>query len=131
MSCDLIIPALNEAANIDPLFDAIDAIPPGVVRNVIIADNGSKDDTPKLAQARGAIVVHEPKRGYGAACLRAIAWIEDQEQPPDMIAFLDADLSDDPASLPDLLAPIISCKAQIVLGSRTKLAEPHFELCFG
>ena len=124
MTCDIIIPALNEASNIDPLFDAIDAIPDGVVRNVIIADNGSKDKTPKLAKARGAIVVHESKRGYGAACLKAIAWIEDQNDPPEMIAFLDADLSDDPAALPDLLAPIISGKAQIVLGSRTKLAEP-------
>ena len=124
MSCDLIIPALNEASNIGPLFDAIDAIPPGIVRNVIIADNGSKDETPRLAEARGAIVVHEPRRGYGAACLKAISWIEDQNDPPEMIAFLDADLSDDPAVLPDLLAPIISGKAQIVLGSRTKLAEP-------
>ena len=91
---------------------------------MIIADNGSTDDTPSLAEARGAIVVHESKRGYGAACLKAIAWIEDQNDPPEMIAFLDADLSDDPAALPDLLAPIISGKAQIVLGSRTKLAEP-------
>ena len=87
MSCDLIIPALNEEANIDSLFDAIDAIPQGIVRNVIIADNSSTDDTPKLAEARGAIVVYEKKRGYGAACLKAIAWIEDQNEPPDMIVF--------------------------------------------
>lgn len=124
MTCDLIIPALNEESNIDPLFDAIDAIPSGVVRNVIIADNGSTDNTPSLAKSRGAIVVHEQKRGYGAACLKAIEWIENQNDPPEIIAFLDADLSDDPAALPDLLAPIISGKAQIVLGSRTKLAEP-------
>ena len=124
MTCDLIIPALNEEANIDPLFDAIDAIPPGIVRNVIIADNGSTDNTPNLAEARGAIVVHESRRGYGSACLKAISWIEDQNDPPQIIAFLDADLSDDPTALPDLLSPIISGKAQIVLGSRTKLAEP-------
>ena len=124
MRCDLIIPALNEATNIDNLFDAIRSLPDGLVRHVILADNGSTDGTPEEALARGAVVVHESYRGYGAACLKAIEWIEQQEVPPDVIAFLDADLSDDPAVLPALLQPIGRNEADIVIGSRVKLAEP-------
>ena len=124
MRCDLIIPALNEATNIDDLFDAIQSLPEGLVRQVILADNGSTDGTPEAAEARGAVVVHEPQRGYGAACLRAIEWIKDQEVPPDVIVFLDADLSDDPAALKSLLEPIDQGRADIVLGSRVRLAQP-------
>lgn len=121
--CDLIIPALNEATNISDLFDAIQSLPDGLVHHVVLADNGSTDGTPQAAQARGAIVVHEPKRGYGAACLKALEWIEQQEAP-EVVAFLDADLSDDPAVLPALLQPIARNEADIVIGSRVKLAEP-------
>ncbi len=124
MRCDLIIPALNEAANIDELFDATQSLPEGLVRHVILADNGSTDGTPEAAEARGAVVVHESQRGYGAACLKAIEWIRHQEVPPDVIAFLDADLSDDPAALNSLLEPIEQGRANIVLGSRVRLAEP-------
>ena len=122
--CDLIIPALNEATNVDDLFDAIQSLPEGLVRRVILADNGSSDGTPEAALARGAVVVHEPQRGYGAACLKAIEWIEQQKVPPDVIAFLDADLSDDPAALKSLLEPIEQDQADIVLGSRIRLAQP-------
>ncbi len=124
MRCDLIIPALNEATNIDDLFDAIQSLPEGLVRHVILADNGSTDGTPEAAEARGAVVVHESQRGYGAACLKAIEWIKDEEVPPDVIVFLDADLSDDPAALNSLLEPIDQGRADIVLGSRVRLAQP-------
>ena len=124
MRCDLIIPALNEAPNIDKLFDAIQSLPDGLVRHVVLADNGSTDGTPEAAQARGAVVVHESHRGYGAACLKAIEWIEHEESPPDVIAFLDADLSDDPVALTVLLEPIEKERADIVIGSRVRLAEP-------
>ena len=124
MHCDLVIPALNEASNIDALFDALAPLRAEVVRHVIVADNGSTDGTAEAAAARGAVVVHEPKRGYGAACLKAIRWIEHQETPPEILAFLDADLSDDPAALPDVLAPIEAGRADLVIGSRVRLAEP-------
>lgn len=124
IECDVIVPAFNEAANIDPLFDAIEPVRHHI-RHVIIADNASTDDTAELAMRRGAIVVHEARRGYGAACLRGHAWIaEDAPKPPDVVAYLDADLADDPAALPDLLAPIASGEADIVIGSRVRRAEP-------
>lgn len=123
--CDLIIPAFNEVENIDALFDELDPLrESGIIRHIILADNGSTDGTGEAAQKRGAVVVREPRRGYGMACLKALAWIESQEHPPDHIVFLDADLSDDATALPDLLKPLQDGEASIVIGSRVKKAIP-------
>ena len=118
---DLIIPARNEQTNIGPLFDAL---PRTYFRHVIVANNGSTDRTAQLAAARGAVVVSEPTPGYGGACLAALAWIEGLGDPPEQVAFLDGDLSDDPARLPQLGAAIEADEADLVIGSRTRLAEP-------
>jgi glycosyltransferase involved in cell wall biosynthesis len=122
--CDLIIPAFNEVAGIEPLFDALEPLRGSVLRHVVLADNGSTDGTADAAARRGATVVHEPRRGYGAACLKALKWIDDLDEPPEIVAFLDADLSDDPAALPRVLAPIEQGRAELVIGSRVKLADP-------
>ncbi|MHC4427565.1 MAG: glycosyltransferase family 2 protein [Planctomycetota bacterium] len=127
MRCDLIIPALDEASNIDALFDELEAFcadAAGPLRHVILADNGSTDGTPEKAARRGAVVVREPQRGYGAACLKALSWIEALDDPPDVAVFLDADLSDDPRALPELLAPIAEGRAEITIGSRPRRADP-------
>ncbi|MHC4909171.1 MAG: glycosyltransferase family 2 protein [Planctomycetota bacterium] len=123
MHCDIVIPALDEQPNIEQLFDEIDAVR-AHVRHVVVADNGSTDGTAEAATARGAVVVHEPKRGYGAACLEALDWIARQDEAPDAIVFLDADLADDPRGLPDLLEPIAAGRAEIVIGSRVAKAAP-------
>ncbi|MGI9013687.1 MAG: glycosyltransferase family 2 protein [Phycisphaerales bacterium] len=122
MHIDLLIPAHNESLNIDPLFDAIERVQPDLIRRVVLIDNASTDDTAALATKRGAIVLHEMHRGYGAACLAGINWLG-SNQPPDVLVFLDADLSDDPAALPRLLQPIFSGDAVLVIGSRVRLAE--------
>ncbi len=75
MICDLVIPAFNEVANIDALFDALEPLREDRLRHIVLADNGSTDGTGAAAAARGATVVHESRRGYGAACLAALAWI--------------------------------------------------------
>jgi glycosyltransferase involved in cell wall biosynthesis len=67
----------------------------------------------------GARVVHEPRRGYGRACLTGLA----RANSPDVVVFLDGDYSDRPSELPVLLAPIIEGRADIVLGSR--LQQQH------
>ena len=125
-SCDLIIPAYNEIENIDALFEALKPLrDEGVIRQVVLADNNSTDGTGEAALKHDAIVVHEPKRGYGAACLKAIDWIANHDgSPPDILAFLDADLSDDPAALPSLIVPIEAGDADITIGCRTRHAEP-------
>src|SRR5260370_30401971 len=64
----------------------------------------------------GATVASEPDRGYGSACLRALANL-----PPDAdtVVFMDADSSDDPREAVRLLEPIFTGRADFVLGSRT------------
>src|SRR6266481_3888001 len=109
----LIVPALDE----EPVIGrTLDQVPRGLYREIIVADNGSRDRTVEIARARGATVVSEPERGYGAACLRAIAAL-----PPDVeaVVFMDADGSDDPAEAVLLLDPIYQGRADLVLGSRT------------
>ena len=110
-----IIPALNEQAAL-PLV--LQAIPRPPVHRVVVADNGSTDNTAEVAQQNGAEVVHEPERGYGAACLRALAHLA--ADPPDIVVFLDGDYSDHPDELPSLIDPILAGDADMVIGSRAR-----------
>lgn len=114
MIVDVIIPALDEEAAL-PLV--LRAIPKDLVRQVVVADNGSRDRTAAVAEEEGARVVHETERGYGAACLRALALLKDD--PPDIVVFLDGDNSDNPSELASLLAPLHS-GADLVIGSRVR-----------
>lgn len=120
---DLIIPARNEAAGIPALVEAIRGLAWPELRRVVLVDNGSTDRTADLARAAGLVVVHEPRRGYGAACLAGLDWIA-RSTPPDAVAFLDADLSDDPAQLPALARPVLAGEADLAIASRVRLAEP-------
>jgi glycosyltransferase involved in cell wall biosynthesis len=108
----LIIPALDEESAIGPLLAAIDR---SVVRDVIVGDNGSRDATADVARAGGAVVVHVAERGYGAACAGALTQLAPDV---DIVLFMDADGSDDPAEIPLLLAPIQQNEADLVIGSR-------------
>jgi glycosyltransferase involved in cell wall biosynthesis len=110
----LIIPALDEEAAL-PLLLA--RLPPTHVARVIVVDNGSRDGTAAVAQAGGAEVVHEPRRGYGAACQAGLRRLS-AEPDHAIVAFVDADGSSDPAELPDLLAPLAAGQADFVIGSR-------------
>ncbi|MEM7775618.1 MAG: glycosyltransferase family 2 protein [Pseudomonadota bacterium] len=107
-----VIPALNEADAIARVIAEI----PGWVDRVIVADNGSTDETEQVARAAGATVVREPEPGYGAACLAGIALAQDA----DIIVFLDGDYSDYPSDMAALVDPIIHGEADFVLGSRTQ-----------
>ncbi|MEM7625291.1 MAG: glycosyltransferase family 2 protein [Planctomycetota bacterium] len=123
MQTDLVIPARNEAENMPALIAAVDAARATAgLRRVVLADNGSTDGTADLARAGGFEVVYESQPGYGAACLAALDHL--RADPPDAVAFLDADLADDPAHLIDVLAPIAEGSADLALGQRQRLAEP-------
>lgn len=109
-SIAVIIPALNEAEAIARVVADI----PDWVDQIIIADNGSTDDTAGVARAAGAIVVHEPEKGYGAACLKGIA-VAGQT---DILVFMDGDYSDFGEDMHLLVDPIITGEADFVLASR-------------
>jgi glycosyltransferase involved in cell wall biosynthesis len=85
---------------------------------VIVVDNGSTDRTVEVARHAGASVVSEPRAGYGYACAAGVRAAADQGA--EVLVFLDADGSFDPAEVPELLAPIEAGQAELVLGSRTK-----------
>ena len=116
----VVIPALDEAL---ALPGVLAAIPRSSVDQVVVVDNGSSDGTAEVARANGAMVVTEPRRGYGAACLRGLAAL--RERPPRVVVFLDGDGSDDPSELPRLTEPILAGRADLVIGSRVLgQAEP-------
>ena len=113
----VIIPVLNEEQSL-PLV--LRDLP--VVSRVIVVDNGSTDGTATVAAEAKAVVVSEPARGYGAACLKGLARVEQfvaaGESPPAIVVFLDGDYSDYPEFLPELVTPILDDRADFVIGSR-------------
>lgn len=111
---DVVIPALNEE---ESLGLVLEAIPWDRVRRVVVVDNGSEDETARVAREGGAQVVHEPQRGYGAACLAGLRHI--RESPPEVVAFLDADFSDHPQELVRVVEPLVRDDVGLVIGSRT------------
>ncbi len=107
----VVIPSLNEQESIGRV---ITSIPPWV-RQTIVVDNGSTDATAERARQAGAVVITEPQRGYGQACLAGCAAAGDA----DIVVFLDGDLSDYPERMERLVRPIAEGRADFVLGSRT------------
>jgi glycosyltransferase involved in cell wall biosynthesis len=112
-ACAVIIPALNEAGNIRQLVEEVQRT---VAVQVIVVDNGSTDATAAEANAAGARVISEPRRGYGHACaagFRAAVGLR-----AEIVVFLDGDYSFLPAELPVVLAPVLENSADLSLGSR-------------
>lgn len=105
---DVVLPCLNEAA---ALPWVLGRLPHGV--RAIVVDNGSTDGSAEVARAHGATVVHEPRRGFGAA---AHAGLLAATAP--IVAFCDADASMDPRDLSLVLAPIRAGSAELMLGRR-------------
>lgn len=113
----VIIPAFNEEQSIGKV---VRDIPPGLVKGVVVGNNGSTDRTRQEAEAAGAVVVLEEKKGYGNACLKGMAYLAElpAEQQPDIVVFLDGDYSDYPEEMPALLEPLLAGRADLVIGSR-------------
>ncbi|MEO6758274.1 MAG: glycosyltransferase family 2 protein, partial [Saprospiraceae bacterium] len=114
---DVLIPAWNEEISL-PLVLA--DLPKSWVRRMIVCDNGSTDRTAEVAKVSGALVIRQPERGYGNACLAGMRYLQSlaPSEQPDIVVFLDGDYSDYPEELPQLVAPIISGQQDMVIGSR-------------
>ncbi len=109
----VIIPAYNEEQSIGKV---VEAIPGSIVSHVIVVNNNSSDSTVEVAKQAGAIVLDEPRRGYGWACLKGID--HSRTLGTEIVVFLDGDYSDYPEEIPDVLAPIFERDIDMVIGSR-------------
>jgi glycosyltransferase involved in cell wall biosynthesis len=118
MHAVVIIPAFNEEASL-PLV--LKAIPRGLVREVIVVDNGSSDRTAEVARSLGATLLREDRRGYGRACLKGLEYLRIKRA--DVAIFLDADYSDHPEEMPRLVDPLRRDQADLVVGSRSRGAR--------
>lgn len=105
---DVVLPCLDEAAALPWLLSRF---PEGY--RPIVADNGSTDGSAAIAQELGAVVVHVPRRGFGAAAHAGL-----EAATSEVVCFMDADGSLDPAQLPRVTAPVSSGTAELVLGRR-------------
>ncbi len=107
----VIIPAYNEENSIGRVLNDL---PKEKLKEIIVVNNASTDNTAEVARINGATVVEERRRGYGAACLRGISVVSDS----DIVVFVDGDYSDYPEELDQLIKPITENRADFVLGSR-------------
>lgn len=112
----IIIPAINEEQSIAKV---INDIPKKTVTEIIVVDNGSSDNTISEAESAGATVLKENERGYGAACLKGIQYINNKKtDSDDIIVFLDGDYSDYPGQMTKVIKPITEENYDMVIGSR-------------
>ncbi len=109
---DVVLPCLDEAA---ALPGVLAALPAGY--RAIVVDNGSTDGSPEVAAAHGATVVHEPRKGYGAAVHTGL-----EHARSDVVCFLDADGSLDPGELVGLVVAVAG-GAQLAVGRRVPVSR--------
>lgn len=95
----VVIPALNEGENLELLLPALREVLAGlgVAAEIVVADGGSADGTPGIAERRGARVVRQQERGYGGALLAGFA----ATSAPHVVT-MDADLSHRPVFIEEL-----------------------------
>ncbi|MGH7213875.1 MAG: glycosyltransferase family 2 protein [Tepidisphaeraceae bacterium] len=119
----IVIPAWNEEGSIARV---INDLPKDFVRRIIVADNNSTDSTADVARNAGATVIPARRQGYGSACLAGLAHLRSlpPRDRPCIVVFIDADYSDHPEQLPELVAPILNGEADFVIGSRMLMHQP-------
>jgi glycosyltransferase involved in cell wall biosynthesis len=115
----VVLPALNEEAAVGAQVAALLAdarLRLLGLRQVLVVDNGSDDGTAAVAAAAGATVIHEPRRGYGWACLAGAR----AAPVGDLILLMDADGSDDLAGAARVAGMVAAGTADLAMGSRVR-----------
>ncbi|MGW3244605.1 glycosyltransferase [Streptomyces sp. NPDC001070] len=115
---DVILPCIDEAA---ALPWVLERIPAG--RRAVVVDNGSAGGSAAIAARLGATVVHEPRRGFGAACHAGLPAAE-----AEVVRFCDCDGSLDPGLLPTVAGPVLAVAADLVLARRRPTARGAWPL---
>ncbi|MCR9016499.1 glycosyltransferase family 2 protein [Aquiflexum gelatinilyticum] len=113
---DVLIPAYNEENSIGKVIQDI----PKSVRNILVVNNNSKDNTRQVAEEAGAIVLNEPVMGYGKACLTGMSYLANLDVEPEILVFLDGDYSDYPEQMLAIIDPILKQDYDMVIGSRAR-----------
>ncbi len=108
MAVEVVLPVLDEA---EALPWVLGRMPCGY--QPLVVDNGSCDGSARIARRLGARVVHEPRRGFGAACYAGLSTARSE-----VVCFMDCDGSLDPADLPRVAGPVERGEADLVLGAR-------------
>ena len=112
----VIIPAFNEE---NAVGNVVRDIPKELVDEIVVVNNNSTDKTSDAAKKEGATVLFEKNKGYGNACLKGIHYlIHERKEPTDIVVFIDADYSDYPEEMKELVAPILANEKDFVVGSR-------------
>lgn len=113
----MVVPCLDEQEAIGPVVAGL--LAQGLAE-VVVVDGASRDATRERAEAAGAKVVVEPRRGYGRAIQAGIAVTDTASE---ILLFVDGDGSDNLDRAPDLLRPILEGRADFVHGSRLRGAR--------
>jgi glycosyltransferase involved in cell wall biosynthesis len=105
---EVILPVLDEA---EAIPGVLAALPAGFAP--LVVDNGSRDGSTDVAAGLGARVIHEPRRGFGAACFAGL-----EAARSEVVCFMDCDGSLDPAELPLVAGPVVRGALDLCLGAR-------------
>ncbi|MCW4034459.1 MAG: glycosyltransferase family 2 protein [Candidatus Bathyarchaeota archaeon] len=113
----IVFPTLNEASAMGEVLDRVKQAMVGYNCQVLVVDGHSVDGTDKIAADKGATVVYQKGKGYGNALKTGFVYARKQLGAK-ILVMLDADMTYDPKFIPKLVDPIISDKADMVVGNR-------------
>lgn len=125
----VVMPVYNERRTIAEVVERVRAVP--IELELVAVDDGSTDGSTEILRRLGKegkidqVLVHEQNQGKGSALSTGF-----RAASGEIVIIQDADLEYDPSEYPDLIAPILEGKADVVYGSRFMGEGPHRVLYF-
>ena len=113
----IVIPTLNECKAVGKVLEGVKQVMANYDYRMLIVDGHSTDGTDKIARDMGAVVIYQRGKGYGDA-LKTGFFYARKRLDAKIIVMMDADLTYDPKHIPELVAPILADKADMVVGNR-------------